>query len=117
MINFWFYSLAFAEEAATPKGPSLLENLIPFAFIFLILYFLLILPQRRKMKTQKTFLSQLKRGDSVLTAGGVLGTIQGLTEQFVTLEISDNVQVRILRSQIASYFKEKSHSQTAQKRP
>jgi len=97
----FFSSLAFAADAV-PSTPSILEQLMPFAFIFMIFYFLIIRPQQRRGKTQKDFLTGLKRGDSVLTSGGMLGTIEGLTEKFVTLEVCDGVRVRILKAQISS---------------
>lgn len=96
-----FSSIAFAQQVAA-KQPSLFEQLMPFAFIFLIFYFLIIRPQQKRSKTHQEMLTKLSRGDSVLTTGGMLGTIEGLTEKFVTLEISEGVRVRILRSHIAS---------------
>ena len=100
------FTYAWAEGAATGAGPSMIEQLMPFLFIFVIFYFLLIRPQAKKQKTHQAFLSNLKRGDAVLTSGGILGTIEGLTEQFATLEIASGVRVRILRGQIAGPVKE-----------
>jgi len=85
-----------------PKGPGAFEQLMPFVFIFVIFYFLLIRPQQKRAKTHQDFLTKMKRGDSVLTSGGILGTIEGLTDQFATLEIANNVRIRILRAQIVS---------------
>jgi preprotein translocase subunit YajC len=95
------FPLAWADAGAT-TGPSALEQLVPFIFVIVIFYFLLIRPQAKKARTHQTFLQAMQRGDQVLTTGGILGTIEGLTEQFVTLEIANGVRVRILRSQIAS---------------
>lgn len=94
-----FNTLAYAQDAAA--RPGLFEQLMPIFFIIAIFYFLLIRPQQKRHKKHQTFLQQLKRGDSVLTSGGILGTIEGLTDQYVTLEISDGVKVRILRAQIS----------------
>lgn len=100
-------SIAYAQQAAAQAPqPGLLEQLVPFGFVLVIFYFLLIRPQQKRAKQQAELLSALKRGDSVLTSGGILGTIEGLTDQFVTLEIADGVRVRILRSQISSLAKE-----------
>lgn len=96
-----FGSTAWA-QGATPHAPGLLEQLMPFVFIFVIFYFLLIRPQRTRQKAHQNFLSGLKRGDSVITASGILGTIEGITEQYVTLEIAPDVRVRMLKSQVAS---------------
>jgi len=75
---------------------------VPIGVMFAVMYFLMIRPQSNKAKAHQTFVSSLKRGDEVVTASGILGRIEGLTEQFVTLEISPDVRIKILRSQIAS---------------
>lgn len=93
--------LAYAQSAA-PQGPSVFDSLMPFVFIIIIFYFLLIRPQQRRASKHMDFLKQMKRGDSVLTASGILGTIEGLTDRFVTLEVADGVRIRILKTQIAS---------------
>lgn len=96
-----FSSIAWAQEAQGAT-PGLFEQLLPFLFIFVIFYFLLIRPQQKRAKTHQEFLKNLKRGDQVLTSGGIFGTIEGLTDDFVTLEIADDVKIRILKAQIAS---------------
>lgn len=95
-----FSSSSWAQAAASK--PSLLEQFFPFILIFLVFFFLVIRPSQKRQKTHQGFLSGLKRGDSVLTSGGILGTIEGITDQFVVLEISDGVKIRILKSQISS---------------
>jgi preprotein translocase subunit YajC len=98
---------AFAQAAAgAAPRPSMLEQFAPFILIFGIFYFLVIRPQQRRSTTHRGFLDKLKRGDSVLTTGGILGTIEGLTEQFVILQIADGVKVRVLKNQIASGINE-----------
>lgn len=96
---------AFA-EAAPPPRPSALEQFFPFILIGLIFYFLLIRPQQKKFKHQQNFLSKLKRGDEVITSSGIFGRIEGLTDQFVILEVADSVRIRVLKSKIASFIKE-----------
>jgi preprotein translocase subunit YajC len=88
-------------QAATPQQPGMLEALFPFVIMFVILYFVLLRPQMRKQKEHQSFITALKRGDEVITATGILGRIEGLTEQFVTLEIAEGVRVKMLRSQIS----------------
>ena len=85
----------------SPAQPSAWEMLMPFIFIFVIFYFLIIRPQGKRLKDHEKFLGGLKRGDSVVTSGGILGVIDGLTEQFVTLEIANGVKIKILKKQIA----------------
>ena len=95
--------LSWAEAAASPsKKPHLIEQMMPFIFIFLLFYFLLIRPAQKRQKKHQTLVNQLKKGDSVITSSGILGTIYGLTDSFVTLEIANNVRIRVLRAQISS---------------
>jgi preprotein translocase subunit YajC len=97
-----FWSVANAQTAGGGATPSGFEMFIPFIFIFVIFYFLIIRPQANKQKTHQKFITELKRGEAVVTTSGILGTIEGLTETFVTLEIAPNVRIKILRSQILS---------------
>jgi len=82
--------------------------MIPFLIIGLIFYFLLIRPQQKKYKQHNTFLSQIKRGDEILTTSGIFGTIEGLTDRFVILEIAKDTRIRVLKSQISSFANPKS---------
>ncbi len=86
--------------------PSMWEQLLPFALIFVIFYFLIIRPQAKRMKDHQKILTSLKRGDEVLTNGGILGSIEGITEKFITLKIDDGVKIKILKTQIAGLSKE-----------
>jgi preprotein translocase subunit YajC len=86
----------------TAVGPNLMEQMVPFVVIFGVFYFLIIRPQSKRNKDHLSFLTNMKRGDSVITSGGIYGKIEGITEKFVTLEISEGVDIRILKSQIAS---------------
>ena len=85
-----------------PPQPSMLEMSMPIIIVFVVMYFFMIRPQGQKMKKHEGFISGLKRGDQVVTSSGILGTIDGLTEQFVTLEIDTGVKIRMLRKQIAT---------------
>ncbi len=77
--------------------------LVPLVLIVFIFYFLLIRPQQKRAKQHKQFLSNLKRGDLVITAGGLHGKITGLTDTVVTLEIADNLRVKVARSYISGF--------------
>jgi preprotein translocase subunit YajC len=77
-----------------------LMQLAPMILIFVVFYFLLIRPQQQKAKDHKTMLENLKKGDSVITQGGIFGKIVALTDQVVTLEIADKVKVRVSRAHI-----------------
>ena len=99
-----FSAIAWAQTAAAK--PSMIEQLMPFVFILVVFFFLIIRPQQKRQKQQQAMLAGLKKGDSVLTTGGIIGTIEGLTESVVILQISDGVKIRILRSQISALANE-----------
>jgi preprotein translocase subunit YajC len=100
-------SVATALAQTPPAGAggaavSPLMNLVPFIVMLGIMYMLMIRPQMKKQKQHQTFLGGLKRGDEVLTSGGILGRIEGLTDLFITLEIAPGVRIKVLRSQVSS---------------
>ena len=80
-----------------------LVQLLPMVFIFVIFYFLLIMPMRKKQKKTQEMLSKLKKGDEVITGGGLFGRVTALDDErgFVILQISDNTKVKVLRSAVA----------------
>ena len=91
---------AFAEAA--PAGPAGgFTPMIPLVLMFGVLYFLVIRPQQKKQKEHQHFLTELKKGDMVVTQAGIIGTIRTLSERFVTLEVDDGVCLKMLRGQIA----------------
>lgn len=75
---------------------------LPMIFIFVIFYFLLIAPMRKKQRKTQEMLSKLKKGDEVVTTGGIFGRVTALDEErgFVILQISDNTKIKVLRSAI-----------------
>ena len=92
-------SLAQAAGAA-PAAPNQLMSFLPLVLIFVVFYFLLIRPQQKKAKEHQDFLSNMKKGDAVVSSGGLIGTITGLTDTVVTLEVADNVRVKVSRPYI-----------------
>ena len=105
-------SSAGAGSAATlpgasgaPPQPGLFGMLMPFLVMFAVVYFLMIRPQQKKMKEQQALLSSLNHGDEVLTNSGILGKVTGIAEKVVTLEIAENVKVKMLKSQVAQVIK------------
>ncbi|MBC8316749.1 MAG: preprotein translocase subunit YajC [Desulfobulbaceae bacterium] len=93
--------IAYAADAAQASGNPL-AGFIPMILIFVVFYFLLIRPQQKKAKTQQEFLSNLKKGDEVVSGGGLHGKITGITDSVVTLEIADNLRVKVSRQYILS---------------
>lgn len=80
-----------------------LIQFLPLVLIFVVFYFLLIRPQQRKAKDHKTMLDALRRGDRVVTGGGIIGTVARVDNpQEVTVDIAEGVRVRVLRSTISS---------------
>ena len=74
---------------------------VPLILIFVIFYFFLIRPQQKKVKDHKTMVSTLKRGDEVVTSGGIIGTVERvLDDDKVDLSISDNVNIKVVKSTI-----------------
>jgi preprotein translocase subunit YajC len=89
-----------ADGAAT--GGSLISTFIPFILVIGIFYFLIIRPQSKKRKETEKMLSELKKGDKVVTIGGLHGTIQSVKESTVILKVDDNVKLEFLRSSIST---------------
>jgi preprotein translocase subunit YajC len=78
---------------------------IPLLAMFVIFYFLLIRPQSKKAKLQQQMLTQLKKGDDVITTGGVLGRITGIKDDEITLQVQEGVRIRVLRSAVTGLQK------------
>jgi len=106
MNTFILPLLMGAQQAVGPDGapvePNLLGSLLPFAAIILIFYFLLIRPQSKKRKETEKMIAALKKGDKIVTIGGLYGTIQSVKETTVIIKADDNVKLEFLRSAISS---------------
>lgn len=95
-------SLAFAMGASGAEGQgNPITAFVPLIVMFAIFYFLLIRPQQKKAKQHREVLANLKKGDRVITAGGVYGRIHSLSDDVLTLEIADNVKIQANRNYIA----------------
>ena len=86
-------------------------NFLPIIAIGLVFYFLVIAPANKQRKKQQEMLSALKKGDRVLTSGGIYGTIQGVEPEAVYLKIAENVKVKVARSAISGVVTGESESQ------
>lgn len=102
-MSFSLIPSAFAADAAAaPAGAfSGLMQIAPMVVIFVLFYFLLIRPQQKKAKETQAMLQALQKGEEIVTTGGLVGRITKTTEQFLTIELSDGVEVLIQRSAIA----------------
>lgn len=94
-----FFTPAYAQTNAVFGG---IGSLVPLILIFVIMYFLLIRPQQKKVKEHKAMVEGLRRGDQVVTQGGVIGKITRVKEDNeIEVEIAENVRVRVMRNTIA----------------
>ncbi len=94
-------SVAWAQAPTGSGGTGgALLSLVPFVLIFVIFYFLLILPQQKRQKKLKEMLDSLKKGDKVVTSGGVWGTVTNLGKSSVTVQIAENTKVKVQRDSI-----------------
>ncbi|QCU89599.1 preprotein translocase subunit YajC [Thiomicrorhabdus sediminis] len=96
----FFISDAMAEGSAAAQGSGW-EGLIPLVLLFVVFYFLLIRPQQKKVKEHKALVEALKKGDEVVTYGGLAGVIREINDNFCHVEIADNVVVKVERQNIA----------------
>ena len=96
-------STAYAQGTGIFDNQGALIQFLPLVLIFVVFYFLLIRPQQRKTKDHKTMLDALRRGDRVVTGGGIIGTVARVENpEEVTVDIAEGVRVRVLRSTISS---------------
>ncbi len=114
-----FISPAYAQDAAGPLGAlGNVQQFLPLVLIFGVFYFLLIRPQQQRAKEAKRMLSELKRGDKVITGGGILGTVTKPPkpeDREIEVEIAANIRVTVLRETISSVVKPVAANDTAKK--
>ncbi|MGQ4006190.1 preprotein translocase subunit YajC [Francisellaceae bacterium CB300] len=92
---------AFAEGAAAPAGNPM-SSILMLVVFFAIFWFLLIRPQQKKNKELRKMLSELSKGDEVVTNGGVIGKIAKIDDTFVDLEVAENVTIKVQRNAVAN---------------
>lgn len=88
------------------QGGGLMSTMIMFALIFLIFYFMIIRPNQKRQKERRNMLEALKKGDKIITSGGIHGTIVGIEEKIVLVQIADNVKVKVGRDFVSAVTKE-----------
>jgi len=93
-------SPAFAQAAGASPGSDLM-TFLPMIGIFVVFYFLLIRPQQKRAKETKAMLEALQKGDEVITAGGVVGRITKLADQYAVVQIAPNVEISVQRAAIS----------------
>ncbi len=103
-----FFTPAYAQATGSGGFGSTFGSLIPLVLIFAIMYFIIIRPQQRKAKEHNQMVTALKRGDQVLTQGGIIGKITKVKDESeIELEIAANTKVRVMRSTIVNVLEKK----------
>ena len=93
------WNTAYAQAANSAQSPW--SSFIVMGIIFGIFYFLIIRPAQAKAKKEQALVNELKKGDEVYTRSGLIGTIYGITEKIVTLEVSEGVRVKVIKNQVS----------------
>jgi preprotein translocase subunit YajC len=96
----FFIASAYAQDAAS--SPNSLLSFLPLIVIFIVFYFLLIRPQTKRAKEHRQLVEKLATGDEVVTNGGLLGKITHVGDSFVTVELADNVKIKLQKHAVAS---------------
>ena len=99
-VSFDLITPAYAQTPGIPSGSDVM-TFLPMIAIFVVFYFLLIRPQQKKAKEAKAMLEALQKGDEVVTAGGMLGRIVKLSDQYATVEVAPNTEITVQRQAIA----------------
>ena len=102
-MNLTALPFLLAMGAPPSGGAPAWVQFVPFALVLGIFYFVILLPMKRKQQKVDTFLAALKKGDKVVTSGGLFGSITEISDQAVQLKIADRVRVRISRNAIVGY--------------
>lgn len=97
--------ILLAMAPAGGGGGGMVQTLIMFGAIFAIFYFMIVRPQQKRAKEREQMLSNVQKGDKIVTSGGIHGTVVGLEDKTVLLQVSDNVKIKIEKSAVATVLK------------
>jgi len=97
-----FITPAYAQAAGSAGGTDMLMSLLPFVLIFVIMYFLILRPQQKKVKAHAEMVKSVRRGDTVVTTGGLIGKVARVVDDFeIELQVGEGVKIRQLRGMIS----------------
>jgi preprotein translocase subunit YajC len=102
--------MLFMQPQGSNGGSGMMSTVIMFGLIFVIFYFLIIRPQQRRQKERDKMLGALQKGDKVVTSGGLRGTIAGIEEKTILLEIASGVKVKVDRGSIGQIVRESAQT-------
>lgn len=102
IVSLWLAGCPVLPGGGEGMGGSSITAILPFVLIFVLFYFLILRPQQKQQKSKQDMLKNLKRGDMVLTTGGIYGKILNIVEDVITLEIAKGVSIRVARVGISS---------------
>lgn len=110
-----FISNAYGQEAAVAQ-PGGFASFAPMLIIFAIFYFLILRPQKKKLEDEKAMISSINKGDEIFTKSGLIGTVTGMTDKVITLEVTEGVKLKLLKSQIGGLAKKIFESNSEEKK-
>ena len=93
-----------APQAAQQSNPIM--SMIPLVLVFLVFYFLMLRPQKKKMEEEKKYLDSIKKGEEVYTKAGLIGIVYGISEKVITLELEGETKIKVLKSHISGPTKD-----------
>lgn len=103
------YLLAMAPSPEGGGGGGLVSTLIMFGLIFLIFYFMIIRPQQKRAKEREQMIQNVKRGDKIITSGGMHGTVAGIDEKTALVDFGNNIKIKMEKSAITSVVQTKNN--------
>ena len=101
-MSFFIAEAMAADPAAAAQTTGGLASFLPLIILFAVFYFLLIRPQSKKAKEHKNMVAALAKGDEVVTNGGILGSISDMDDNYITLKIADNVEIKVQRASVST---------------
>ena len=114
MMNL-LVSAAHAQEAtgAAPAQPNPIMSMIPLVLVFMVFYFLMLRPQKKKMEEERKYLAELQKGEEIYTKAGIIGKVYGITDKVITIEVEGGNKLKVLKSHIAGPTKNIFETNTA----
>ena len=101
MFNLLISTANAQDAAAAAQQPNPIMSMVPLVLVFMVFYFLMLRPQKKKMEQERKYLAGIQKGEEVYTKAGIIGTVYGITEKIITLEIEGGTKIKMLKSQVA----------------